>query len=61
MPDCDLPPRAGQRYCGDCHSKYMKTWRAKRKREQAKLAESVVKMRAQIVQKDREIAELKVG
>jgi len=61
MPDCDKAPRAGQRYCGDCHSKYMKTWRAKRKRDVAQLAASVVRMRSQIVEKDREIAELKVG
>jgi hypothetical protein len=39
----------------------MKAWRAKRKREVAQLAASVVRMRSQLVDKDREIAELKVG
>ena len=61
MPDCDAPPRANQRYCADCHSKYMKAWRAKRKRQQAELAASVVRMRSQLVEKDRVIAELEVG
>jgi hypothetical protein len=61
MPDCLAPPRANQRYCADCHSKYMKAWRARRKREQAKLLASVVRMRSQIVEKDRHIAELEVG
>ncbi len=61
MPNCDLPPREGQRYCKDCHSVYMKAWRAKRKRAQERLIESVLVMRSQIVEKDREIAELKVG
>jgi len=61
MPDCDAAPRHNQRYCPDCHSKYMKVWRAKRKRAQEKLAASVVKMRAQIVQQDQTIKELQVG
>jgi len=61
MPDCDAAPRANQRYCPDCHSKYMKAWRAKRKREQDKLLAKVVKMRAQIVEQSRTIQELKVG
>ena len=61
MPDCDKAPRHNQRYCAKCHSKYMKAWRAKRKRDVAKLAASVVRMRSQLVDKDREIAELKVG
>ena len=61
MPDCDELPRVNQRYCAECHSKYMKAWRAKRKRDVARLAASVVRMRSQIVDKDREIAELKVG
>jgi len=60
MPNCDDTPRHNQRYCPECHSKYMKTWRAKRKREQQKLAASVIKMRAQIVEQNRTIAELKV-
>jgi hypothetical protein len=61
MPDCDAPPRANQRYCAECHSKYMKAWRARRKREQAKLLTKLVSMRSQIVTMNREIKELKVG
>ena len=61
MPSCDKIPRANQRYCPECHSKYMKAWRAKRKREQAKLLQSVVKMRSTIVEQARTIQELKVG
>ena len=61
MPNCDAAPRHNQRYCPECHSKYMKAWRAKRRREQNKLLASVVKMRTKIVEQSREIAELKVG
>lgn len=61
MPSCDQPPRQGQRYCGTCHSKYMKIWRAKRKREQEQLQQSVVKMRARLVAQQQKIAELEVG
>jgi hypothetical protein len=61
MPNCDAAPRHNQRYCPECHSKYMKAWRAKRKREQEKLAARVVQMRAQLVEKNRLIEELKVG
>jgi len=60
MPDCDEVPRANQRYCPECHSKYMKAWRAKRKRAQQKLMESVVQMRSKIIAQGQEIAELKV-
>ena len=61
MPNCDKAPREGQRYCKKCHSRYMKAWRAKQKLAQQQLLASVVNMRSQIVKKDREIAELKVG
>jgi hypothetical protein len=61
MPDCDAPPRANQRYCAECHKKYMKAWRAKRKRDVAQLAASVVRLRSQLVDKQREIDELTVG
>jgi len=61
MPDCDAAPRANQRYCADCHSLYMKAWRAKRKRTQERLIASVLKMRSQIVEKDRKIQELEVS
>ena len=61
MPDCDKLPRVNQRYCPECHSKYMKAWRAKRKREQTLLLQKVVKMRSTIVEQARTIEELKVG
>ncbi len=61
MPSCDRPQRYGQRYCRECHSKYMKAWRAKRRRDLARLQASVVQMRSTIVARDREIQELKVG
>ncbi len=61
MPDCDDLPRANQRYCPECHSKYMKAWRAKRSRDIMKLQESVVQMRSTIVSQKQEISELKVG
>ncbi len=61
MPDCDDLPRANQRYCPACHSKYMKAWRAKRKRDITKLQESVIAMRSKIVTQAHTIEELKVG
>lgn len=61
MPNCDLPPREGQRYCRVCHSKYMKAWRAKHRLAQIQLQASVVNLRAKVVARDQEIAELKVG
>jgi hypothetical protein len=39
----------------------MKAWRAKRKRDVAQLAASVVRLRSQLVDKQREIDELTVG
>lgn len=60
MPDCAELPRVNQRYCPECHSKYMKAWRAKRKRAILKLQESAVSMRAKIMEQSRELAELKV-
>ena len=59
MPDCDKPPRSNQRYCARCHSKYMKTWRAKRRREALRLQASVLQMRSKIVSQQRELDELK--
>ena len=61
MPNCIDPPRDNQRYCPKCHSKYMKAWRAKRKREQEKLLAKVVSMRAQLLQQKNLIAELEDG
>lgn len=59
MPNCDAAPRAGQRYCGPCHSKYMRAWRARRRREELELRESVVKLRKRVVEQQRELDELK--
>lgn len=53
MPDCHSEPRRGQRYCPDCHRLYMKAWRAKRRRREQELLESVVKMRRRIVELER--------
>ena len=61
MPSCDKLPRANQRYCPTCHSLYMKAWRAKRKRDIAKMQQSLVSMRSTIVEQRTEIKELKVG
>ena len=61
MPNCDKPPREGQRYCKVCHSLYMKAWRAKQRLAQIQLQASVVNLRAKVVARDQEIAELKVG
>ena len=61
MPDCDKAPRDNQRYCPACHSKYMKAWRAKKKREQAHLLASVLRLSSKIVEQNKTIAELKVG
>ncbi len=58
MPNCDKPPRERQRYCKECHKLYMKMWRAKRKQEEKRLRESVVRMRSRIVFQDQKIAEL---
>lgn len=61
MPDCAEPPRQGQRYCKACHSLYMKAWRAKRRREEKELRDSLVKLRQRVVKQQQEIDELKVG
>lgn len=61
MPDCDQPPRQGQRYCAECHSRYMRAWRAKRKREEQEMKAKLVKLRKQLVDQQREIEELKAG
>ena len=58
MPSCDKPQRAGQRYCSECHSKYMKAWRAKRRLEEQKLRESVVKLRKQVLTQKQKLEEL---
>ena len=59
MPDCDDPPRPGQRYCADCHAKYMRAWRAKRKAAEDELKADVVRLRKQVVDLRRENEELK--
>ena len=59
MPSCDRPQRYGQRYCKECHSKYMKAWRAKRRRAERELRESVVKLRAKVVTQSRELSALR--
>ena len=57
MPNCDKPPRSGQRYCKVCHSIYMKAWRAKRRREEQQLRGNVVQLRKRVVDLQRELAE----
>lgn len=61
MPNCDKPPREGQRYCKDCHRVYMKAWRAKRRREEQELRASVVGLRKKVVDQQRLIDELQAG
>jgi len=61
MPNCVKVPRANQRYCGECHSRYMKVWRAKRKRDVTKLQSTVVSLRSQLVEAHRKIAELRLS
>ena len=58
MPNCAKPPRAKQRYCKECHSKYMKAWRAKRRREEEALRATVVKLRQKVVAQGQRLAEL---
>ncbi len=58
MPNCAEPQRAGQRYCSSCHSKYMKAWRAKRKREEEELRKSVVRLRKTVIDQKRQLSEL---
>ncbi len=59
MPDCSEPQRYGQRYCKECHSKYMKAWRAKRRREERELRAKVVKLRSRVVAQSQELKELR--
>jgi hypothetical protein len=59
MPNCAKPARFGQRYCMECHRKYMQTWRAKRKRREAELKQSVIKLRKRVVDLEQENRELK--
>lgn len=61
MPDCAKASRIGQRYCPKCHARYMQAWRAKRRREENKLRESVVKLRQKVVQQQRELEELRAS
>jgi len=61
MPACSKPQRYGQRYCKDCHSNYMKAWRAKRRREERELRASVVRLRSKVLAQSQELSELKSG
>ena len=58
MPRCDKPPRSRQRYCRECHKLYMKAWRAKRRLQEQKLRDSVVRLRSKVVSQTKRIAEL---
>lgn len=55
MPDCSKTSRYGQRYCPACHCKYMRVWRAKRKRDEQKLRETVVHLRKKVVELKKEV------
>ena len=59
MVDCEKLPRPGQRYCPKCHSKYMRAWRAKRKRQEQKLLADVLKLRKKVVNLEQENRELR--
>lgn len=59
MPDCAEPARSGQRYCMECHRKYMQTWRAKRKRREQELKDSVLRLRKRVVELENECRELR--
>ncbi len=61
MPSCSKPQRYGQRYCKQCHSNYMKAWRAKRRRQERDLRATVVKLRSKVVLQNEELAELKAS
>lgn len=50
MPDCDQAPRVNQRYCPECHSKYMRAWRAKRRRREQERAEELVRLRKRVME-----------
>lgn len=59
MPDCDHPPREGQRYCPECHSAYMRAWRAKRRRAENELRMKVVALRKKVIEQQQLLDELK--
>ena len=59
MPGCNEPPRDRQRYCAACHKKYMRIWRAKRKRDDEKLRASVLKLRQRVMELNAENKELR--
>jgi len=57
MPQCRELARAGQRYCGDCHSKYMRAWRAKRRRDEQALKATVIKLRKRVIELESRVRE----
>lgn len=59
MPECDNEPRYGQRYCPPCHAKYMKAWRAKKRRQQKQLFAEVIQLRAKCEEQRAEIEALR--
>lgn len=59
MPDCNEPPRPSQRYCKACHTKYMRAWRAKRKRNAEELQQRLVILRKKVAEQQKVIDELK--
>jgi len=61
MPDCDKPQREGQRYCSECHRKYMRAWRARHKRETDEMKNALLRLRKRVVDLEQENRELKVG
>ena len=58
MPHCDKPQRPGQRYCAECHKKYMRAWRARRRREAEELKAQVLRLRKRVVELEQKQAEL---
>ena len=61
MLNCAEVARSGQRYCVECHRKYMKAWRAKRRRKEAELQKSVLSLRKQVVELQQRVRELEAG
>jgi len=59
MPDCDREPRYGQRYCPKCHARYMKAWRAKKRRQQQKIFAEVLQLRTKCEEQRTEIEALR--